>query len=53
MFEYPIDKIRLTQNITMARESQTHVKTPYCSRGTHVTGKDNICMKCGDFVDQT
>ncbi len=50
MFEYPIDKIRLTQNITMARESQTHVKTPYCSRGSHTyeSGRP-YCQKCGEM----
>jgi len=51
MFEFPIDKIRLTQNITMARESQSHVKTPYCRFGPHsYDGKDNKhCSKCGEF----
>ncbi len=52
MFEYPIDKIRLTQNITMARESQVHVKTPYCRLGQHDFDKTvGICTKCGEFVD--
>ena len=50
MFEYPIDKIRLTQNITMARDSQVNVKTPFCSRGSHVwLHKQGVCSKCGEM----
>jgi len=49
MFEFPIDKIRLTQNITMERESQSHVDTPFCRFGEHVrvNGK---CTKCGELI---
>ena len=50
MFEYPIDKIRLTQNITMERQSQSHSKTPYCRFGKHEEDYDGICKKCGEYA---
>jgi len=50
MFEYPIDKIRLTQNITMARESQSHSTTPWCRFGKHeINERTDVCKLCGEF----
>ena len=50
MFEYPIDKIRLTQNTTMARDSQANVRTPFCSRGAHTYESGRAyCQKCGEM----
>ena len=50
MFEFPIDKIRLTKNITMARLGSANAKGPFCRVGKHiyVVGKDT-CTLCGEF----
>ncbi len=50
MFEYPIDKIRLTKNITMARTGSANLKGPFCRVGSHEFkfGTD-VCTLCGEF----
>ena len=53
MFEFPIDKIRLTKNVTMARLGPANLKGPFCRFGEHKFKEGNdICETCGEFVGE-